>query len=195
VFCFRWQFWLAVASSRPHKSGVKHLSPLTLVACVLLCSCASTKEKPPVPPHTADAKSAKKSSDPSFFFPEGVNWNNATPTQISEAVFAAVKNNPDGAAEIAAASVREVTWTRRFPMPDDGKQSVSPESKWTLFGWLFKKKYPKPSGTSIPVPPDSQMGSGRPANTLAGAIRDWIRWPRPKPKESVEVQFEKVGRP
>ncbi len=148
VFCFRWQFWLAVASSRRHKSGVKHLFPLTLVACVLLCSCASTIEKPPVPPHTADAKSVKKSYDPSSFFPEGVNWNNATPTQISEAIFAAVSANPDSAPEIAVAGLDEAMRTGRFPIPYDGKQSVDPDPKWTLFGWLFKKKHPKPKPTT-----------------------------------------------
>jgi hypothetical protein len=148
VFCFRWQFLLAVASSRRHKSGVKHLSPLTLVACILLCSCASPKEKPTEPPHTADAKLVKRLSSVSFLFPEGVNWNNATPDQIADAVFSAVKNNPNAAPEIAAASVREARRTGRFPIPYDSKQSVDPEPKWTLFGWLFKKKQPKPNPTT-----------------------------------------------
>jgi hypothetical protein len=119
-----------------------------LLACVLLCSCASPKEKPAALPQTTDAKTVKKSSEPTFYFPEGVNWNNATPDQIADAVFSAVKNHPNAAPEIATASVREVRRTGRFPIPYDSKQSVDPEPKWTLFGWLFKKKQPKPNPTT-----------------------------------------------
>jgi hypothetical protein len=171
---------------------VKQLFPPALAACVLLSACASPKEKSPSPLKT-DAPSVTKSCDPSSFFPEGVTWKNATPTQIRDAVFAAVKANPDGAVEIAEAAMDATENTGRFPITagDDGKQCVDPEPKWTLFRWLFQRKRLNPTWTYVPVSPDSQMGSGRPADTLAGAIRDWIRWPRPRPKVP---KFEEVGR-
>jgi hypothetical protein len=189
-FVFGGSFGLAVLLGCRHKCGVKPLPPLMLVTCVLLCSCASQKEKSAVPPTMADTKSVKRSTDPSSFFPEGVTWKNATPTQISDAVFTAVKANPDGAVEIVEAAMDEIKDTGRFPITagDDGKQCIDPEPKWTLFRWLFKRKHLKPTWTYV-LSPDSQMGSGRPADTLAGAIRDWIRWPRPKPKQ---LEFEEV---
>jgi hypothetical protein len=160
------------------------------VACVLLSACASPKEKPASPPQT-DSQSVTKSPDPSSFFPKGVTWQNATPKQISDAVFAAVKADPDGAVEIAEAAMDAIKDTGRFPTPvgDDGKQCVDPEPKQTLFGWLFKKKAQKPTWTTNPAPPGSQMGRGKPADTVFGAICDWLRWPRPKQKQ---LEFEEV---
>lgn len=129
---------------------MKPLSPPTLAACVLLCACASPKEKSPSQPQAAVAKSANKSSNLSSYFPEGVTWENATPEQISEAVFAATKADPDRAAEIAVVAIKELRGTGRFPLMSSGdaKEYVDPEPKWTLFGWLFKKKNPKPKPTT-----------------------------------------------
>jgi hypothetical protein len=125
---------------------VKHLCPITLVACFLLCSCASPKEKPTAPLQTVDAKWVKSVS---HFFPEGVTWNDATPDQIADAVFAAVKNNPKAAPEIAAASCEEAISTGRWQRlkGTDGKMAVATETRANLFSWLFKKKHPKPKPT------------------------------------------------
>jgi hypothetical protein len=131
-----------------HKNGVNHLSLPMLLACVLLCSCASLKVKPATPPKAANAKTVKKSWDPASYFPEGVTWENVSPDQVSEAVFAAVVANPDRAAEIAANGFGNAMRTGRFPIAADAKQSVDPEPKWTLFGWLFKKRYLKPKPTT-----------------------------------------------
>ena len=133
-----------------HKRGVNYLSPTMLLACVLLCSCASPKEKPATPPPTADAKSVKSPFDLSNFFPEGITIRSATPEQIHDAVLAAARAHPNAAADIAAGSFQQVYDAGRYELPrsNDGKQSVDPESKWTLFGWLFKKKQPKPNPTT-----------------------------------------------
>lgn len=59
-------------------------------------------------------------------FPMGVDWNNATPDQISEAVYRAVQENPDQAVEIVTAAIEMSKGTGRFPSiaSSDGKQYV-----------------------------------------------------------------------
>ncbi len=61
-------------------------------------------------------------------FPAGVDWTNATPEQISEAVYNAVKENPDQAVEIVTAAIEASKSTGRFPSiaSSDGKQFVDP---------------------------------------------------------------------
>jgi len=63
---------------------------------------------------------------PVFKFPPGVDWNNASPEQIREAVFAAVKEDPENAVEIVKAAMEMVQQTGRFPNSGsaDGKQVV-----------------------------------------------------------------------
>jgi hypothetical protein len=63
-------------------------------------------------------------------FPSGVDWSNATPDQISEAVYKAVKDNPEQAVEIATAALNAAKNTQRFPSiaTSDGKQFVDPEN-------------------------------------------------------------------
>ncbi len=121
-----------------------------LLTCLLLCSCASLKEKPATPPPTADAKSVKSPFDLSNFFPEGTTIRSATSEQIRDAVLAAVRANPKAAADIAAGTFQQIYNAGRYELPGgvDGKQSVDPEPKWTLFGWLFKEKQPKPNPTT-----------------------------------------------
>lgn len=62
-------------------------------------------------------------------FPPGVNWNNATPEQIAEAVFTAVKNNPDAAPDLAVNGLQAAAGTGRWNLAgaEDGKQSVDPD--------------------------------------------------------------------
>lgn len=66
---------------------------------------------------------------PVFEFPPGVDWGNATPEQIREAVFEAVKKDPENAVEIVKAAMEMVQQTGRFPNSGaaDGKQVVDPE--------------------------------------------------------------------
>ena len=68
-------------------------------------------------------------SSPKFAFPPGVDWNNATPDQIADAVFNAVKSNPDAAPEIAVAGLESAAGTGRWVRTagQDGKQSVDPD--------------------------------------------------------------------
>jgi len=68
-------------------------------------------------------------SSPKFAFPPGVDWNNATPDQIADAVFNAVKSNPDAAPEIAVAGLESAARTGRWVRTavQDGKQSVDPD--------------------------------------------------------------------
>lgn len=64
----------------------------------------------------------------SFVFPPGVDWNNATPDQIADAVFNAVKNNPDAAPDIAVNGLLAANETGRWARPDQGgKQTVDPD--------------------------------------------------------------------
>lgn len=64
-----------------------------------------------------------------FAFPPGVDWSTATPEQIDEAIFNAVKNNPDAAADIAVAGLQSAAGTGRWNKvgAEDGKQSVDPD--------------------------------------------------------------------
>jgi hypothetical protein len=66
---------------------------------------------------------------PEIRFPPGVDWSNASPEQIREAVFAAVKENPDEAIEIVQAAMENVQQTGRFPNEGagDGKQVIDPD--------------------------------------------------------------------
>jgi hypothetical protein len=68
-------------------------------------------------------------SSTEFGFPPGVDWNNATPDQIADAVFNAVKSNPDAAPEIAVAGLESAAGTGRWvnTASQDGKQSVDPD--------------------------------------------------------------------
>lgn len=113
-----------------------------IAAALILCSCAHRKEIPATPSAAGLSKSATPAERLKHFFPPGVDWNNATPTQINEAVLAAVKSDPDGAAGIAAATMDAAIRTGRFPIPEggDSKQAVDPEPKRTLFDVLFPKK-------------------------------------------------------
>ena len=64
-----------------------------------------------------------------FGFPPGVDWNNATPDQIADAVFNAVKNNPDAAPDIAVAGLESAAGTGRWARTavQDGKQTADPD--------------------------------------------------------------------
>ena len=63
-------------------------------------------------------------------FPSGVDWSNATPDQISKAVYREVQDNPDQAVEIVTAALNAAKNTQRFPSiaTSDGKQFVDPEN-------------------------------------------------------------------
>lgn len=76
----------------------------------------------------ADSAQAQFVFTPSF--PSGVDWSNATPDQISEAVYNAVKDNPDQAVEITKAAIEAAKNTGRFPSiaTSDGKQFLDPEN-------------------------------------------------------------------
>ena len=64
-----------------------------------------------------------------FGFPPGVDWNNATPDQIADAVFNAVKSNPDAAPDIAVAGLQSAAGTGRWPLnaDQDGKTNTDPD--------------------------------------------------------------------
>jgi hypothetical protein len=64
-----------------------------------------------------------------FGFPPGVDWNNATPDQIADAVFNAVKSNPDAAPDIAVAGLESAAQTGRWARTavQDGKQTADPD--------------------------------------------------------------------
>jgi hypothetical protein len=86
----------------------------------------------------------KSSSGYEFLFPKGVDWSNATPTQIADAVFAAAKHDPNSAPEIAVSAMTEATKSGRFPRSQgwDGKAPVDPEPNFWSFRWLFPRKNP-----------------------------------------------------
>lgn len=67
--------------------------------------------------------------DLSGFLPPGVSLGNATPQQITEAVLAAAKQNPDAAADIATGSFQSVFDAGRYTLPgaQDGKQATDPD--------------------------------------------------------------------
>jgi hypothetical protein len=73
--------------------------------------------------------SQAQESSTEFGFPPGVDWNNATPDQIADAVYNAVKSNPDAAPEIAVAGLQSAAGTGRWVQTatQDGKQSVDPD--------------------------------------------------------------------
>jgi hypothetical protein len=73
--------------------------------------------------------SQAQESSTEFGFPPGVDWNNATPDQIADAVFNAVKSNPNAAPEIAAAGVGLAAQTGRWARTadQDGKTNVDPD--------------------------------------------------------------------
>ncbi len=58
-----------------------------------------------------------------------MDWNNATPEQISDAVFNAVKNNMDAAPEVTLAGLEAAAGSGRWNRTgsEDGKQSVDPD--------------------------------------------------------------------
>ena len=62
-------------------------------------------------------------------FPPGIDWNNATPDQIADAVFNAVKSNPDAAPDIAVAGLQSAAQTGRWVRTpvQDGKQTLDPD--------------------------------------------------------------------
>lgn len=64
----------------------------------------------------------------SVTFPPGIDWTNATPEQIRQAVFNAVKADPDAAVDIVTSSIESVAQTGRFPRAGetDGKQVLDP---------------------------------------------------------------------
>lgn len=68
-------------------------------------------------------------SAPAFKFPPGVDWTNASPEQIRQAVFEAVKEDPENAVEIVQAAMEMVQQTGRYPNSGaaDGKQVVDPD--------------------------------------------------------------------
>lgn len=76
------------------------------------------------------------------FFPPGVDWSNASPDQISEAVYAAVKSDPENATDIVTTAMDGARQSGRFPKltSTDGKTLVDPAPKRTLFDVLFAKK-------------------------------------------------------
>lgn len=63
-------------------------------------------------------------------FPSGVDWANATPEQISDAVYRAVKENPESAVEIVTAALEAAKGSGRFPSiaASDGKQFLDPDN-------------------------------------------------------------------
>lgn len=73
--------------------------------------------------------SVAQTDSPAFGFPPGVDWNSATPEQMVQSVFDAAKNNPDAAADVAAAGVLAAAQTGRFPREgsQDGKQTADPD--------------------------------------------------------------------
>jgi hypothetical protein len=74
-------------------------------------------------------KAQAQDSLPEFAFPPGVDWSSATPDQIADAVFNAVKSNPNAAPEIAVAGLQSAAATGRWARTADrdGKQSVDPD--------------------------------------------------------------------
>ena len=91
------------------------ISLLALVICALVLSA-----------QTADAQGF--TFTPSF--PSGVDWSNATPDQISRAVYEAAQDNPDQVVDIVLAALNTAKSTQRFPSiaTSDGKQYVDPDN-------------------------------------------------------------------
>jgi hypothetical protein len=115
--------------------------PAIVILPHLLCCC--TTSKAPAPSAPAKTALAKRTSNSiQFGFPEGVDWNNATPTQIADAVFAAVSQNPEAAADIAVAGLQDAAKTGRWRIQpgSDGKMSVDPDPGFWSFRWLFPKR-------------------------------------------------------
>lgn len=66
---------------------------------------------------------------PAIKFPDGVNWSNASKKQVYDAVYEAVKANPDDTLRIVDSSIQSLKMTGRFPSrssntPSDGKSVV-----------------------------------------------------------------------
>lgn len=64
--------------------------------------------------------------DIASYFPPGVTTSNVTPEQFSQAVFDAVRENPEKAAEIASMSFESVVKAGRFT-ETGGKQGADPD--------------------------------------------------------------------
>ena len=115
--------------------------PAIVVLPHLLCCCTTSKAPAPsAPAKTALGK--RTSSSIEFGFRPGVDWNNATPDQIADAVFNAVKSNPDAAPDVAVAGLQDAARTGRWPIQAglDGKMSVDPDPGFWSFRWLFPKR-------------------------------------------------------
>jgi hypothetical protein len=93
-----------------------------------LCAC-STPQNATQATLSKTIVKGRSSGSLDFGFPEGVNWSNATPDQIIEAVFNAVKNNPDAAPDIATAALENAATTGRWQIQQgsDGKMTADPE--------------------------------------------------------------------
>lgn len=94
---------------------MKKISLLTFVISALFLSAQS---------------SVAQGFDVGSSFPAGVDWSNATPDQISEAVYKASKANPDQVVEIVTAALNTAKGTQRFPSiaTSDGKQFIDPDN-------------------------------------------------------------------
>ena len=73
-------------------------------------------------------------AQPTINFPPGVNWQNATPEQLYQAIFDSVKSNPDAAVDIVTTSIESLRATGRYPLAGsrDSKETVDPDVPSTL---------------------------------------------------------------
>jgi hypothetical protein len=66
------------------------------------------------------AQEAAPSDQVAAIFPQGVDWNNATPEQMYSAIYNAVKNNPDATLDIVQSSLNNIERTGRYPRAGNG---------------------------------------------------------------------------
>ena len=115
-----------------------------LAAFCTACACSTPDKMSPTATSSKNLVKVKSSSGYKFLFPKGVDWSNATPTQIADAVFAAAKHDPNSTPEIAASGLTEATKSGRFPQNTniDGKHQIEAEPNFWSFRWLFPRKNP-----------------------------------------------------
>lgn len=85
--------------------------PLKLLLALLLLA---------TPVAMSQAQEAAPSDEVAALFPQGVDWNNATPEQMYSAIYNAVKKNPDATLDIVQSSLNNIERTGRYPRAGNG---------------------------------------------------------------------------
>lgn len=73
-----------------------------------------------LPVAMSQAQEAAPTDEVAALFPQGVDWNNATPEQMYSAIYNAVKKNPDATLDIVQSTLNNIERTGRYPRAGNG---------------------------------------------------------------------------